>query len=139
MLLYELSSYSRRKLGSVVFLICRSSCLYLRLFAKSKARTSRRGSVHPNGYLEASGKFCIPLARCTVTYLTLATLRTPFDYLYLVGVLHRHLYNLRMSFRTTWKNFISLSCLLWRLSVPFFSKNGKYKACSFAWEGDSSS
>ena len=30
--------------------------------------------------------------------------------------------------------FISLSCLLWRLSVPFFSTNGKHKACSFAWE-----
>ena len=29
--------------------------------------------------------------------------------------------------------FVSLSCLLWWLSVPFFSTNGKYKAYSFAW------
>ena len=45
--------------------------------------------------------------------------------------------------QTTWKEcsltlsktlkFVSLSCLLWRLSIPFFSTKGKYKACSFAW------
>ena len=29
--------------------------------------------------------------------------------------------------------FVSLSCLLWQLCVPFFSRNGKYKAYSFAW------
>ena len=29
--------------------------------------------------------------------------------------------------------FVSFSCLLWRLPVPFFSTNGKYKAYSFAW------
>ena len=35
--------------------------------------------------------------------------------------------------------FVSLSCLLWRLSAPFFSTNGKYKACSFAWAVELSS
>ena len=35
--------------------------------------------------------------------------------------------------------FASLSYLLWRLSVPFFSVNGKYKACSFAWAVELSS
>ena len=52
---YPLLSYSWRKLGSVVLLRCRSS--YLRLFAKSKAGTSWRDFVHPNGYLEVSGIF----------------------------------------------------------------------------------
>ena len=28
------------------------------------------------------------------------------------------------------------SCLLWQLSVPFFSTNGMYKVCSFAWTGE---
>ena len=51
--------------------------------------------------------------------------------------------------QTTWKRrlthlvkmskFVFLSCLLWRLSVPFFSTNGKYKACSFAWAVELSS
>ena len=40
-LLDELSNYSRRRLGSVVFSRCHSSCLKLRLFVKSKDRTSR--------------------------------------------------------------------------------------------------
>ena len=40
----------------------------------------------------------------------------------------------------TWKegsltlsNFLSLSCLMWSLSVSLFSTNGKYKTCGFVW------
>ena len=58
-LLDELSSYSRQKLGSVVFLRCHSSCLKLCLLIKSKARTSRREFVRLSGYLEVSGNFSV--------------------------------------------------------------------------------
>ena len=79
------------------------------------------------------------------TSLRLVTFCTPLEYLYLVTIFHRHLENLRMSFTSTVQcqrrltnlvetsKFVSLSCLLWRLSVPFFCTNGKYKACSFTW------
>ena len=72
-----------------------------------------------------------------------------YIHLYLVGVLHRHLKNLQMSFGTTLQGqitckegsltlsktskFVSLFCLLWQLPVPFFSTNYKFKACSHAW------
>ena len=48
--------------------------------------------------------------------------------------------------QTTWKEgsltlaktsyFVSLSCLLWWLSLPFFCKDDNYKACSFASVGE---
>ena len=32
--------------------------------------------------------------------------------------------------------FVSFSCFLWQLSVPFFHTNGKYNARSDAWLGE---
>ena len=105
----------------------------------------RSSKLLPQGkrvFLSCSSEMC----------LRLVTLCMLLDYLYFVGALHRHLQNLRMSFRTTlqsqtnWKEgsltlskmskFVSLSCLLWQLSVSFFFTNGKYKACSVAWAGE---
>ena len=122
-----------------MFLRYRSSSLKLRLFAKSEVRTSRQDFVCPSGYFKVSGKFCLPLVRHPLYAFRQSVLGWCIAHAPLECSNVVYNYSTKPNFERRLINlvemlkFVSLSCLLWRFSVPFFSTNGKYKACSFAW------